>query len=340
MNKAFIIGISGQDGSYLAELLLERGYEVHGLVRTEKHNKNLKTIDNQITFYNGDLTDTINLRKLLQHIMPDEIYNFGAESNSLISFELPEHTTNIDSFATLSILDFIREYSSKKSIKFFHASSSELFAKSKESPSDSKILFHPRSPYGCSKLFSYWLTSNYRESHNMKVCSGIFFNHESPRRSDNFVTRKITKGMSRLKFFDGPPISLGNINAKRDWGHAKDYVEAAWLMLQKEEQKDYIICMNETHSVREFVEIAAKYLNFDLYWNGSGIDEVGIDRNTGKTIININPIYYRQLDDDCIIFNDNTDIKRDLSWEPKYSFEDLILDMINHDLEIAKNGRN
>lgn len=339
MKKAMIVGISGQDGSYLAELLLIKGYEVHGIVRNENPKKNLSKVEDRIKFHTGDLTDTINLRKILQSVMPDEIYNFGAQSNSIISFELPEYTTNVDSIATLSILDFIREISPIKVIKFFQASSSELFAKSNEQFDDNKIQFYPRSPYGCSKLFSYWLTSNYRESHNMNVCSGILFNHESPRRSENFVTRKITKGLTRLKIYGGDPISLGNIDSKRDWGHAKDYVELIWMILQKERQKDYIICTSEIHTVREFIEVSAKHLELDLIWEGTGIDEIGIDRKTRNVIVNINPMYYRQLNDDSVKFNDNSDIKKDFNWHPKYSFEDLVFDMVSHDLELAKNER-
>jgi GDPmannose 4,6-dehydratase len=339
MKKAFITGISGQDGSYLSEFLIEMGYEVHGLIRRNSSfvdHPNLRNIKDKVHLHYGDLTDSTNLRNLIGKIQPDEIYNLAAQSHVMVSFGLPEYTAEVDAIGTLRILDTIRDLGLQKKIRFYQASTSELFGKVQETPQTEKTPFYPRSPYGCSKLFAHWITINYRESYGIYACSGILFNHESPRRGEGFVTRKITRALTKMsKDKTAPAVELGNIDSKRDWGHARDYVEAMWLMLQQDSPKDYVISMNETHSVREFIEIASEVLGFKISWQGSGINEVGVDLYTGRELVKINSEFYRPAEVDLLL-GDSTLARTELNWSPKFSFKDLVHDMIRSDSKLAE----
>ena len=338
MRKVLITGISGQDESYLAEFLLEKNYEVHGLVRRNSSyvdHPNLRNIKNQIIPHYGDLTDTTNLRNVIEKICPDEIYNLAAQSHVGVSFEMSEYTAEVDALGTLRILDVIKGLDSRKKVKFYQASTSELFGKVQETPQTEKTPFYPRSPYGCSKLFAHWITINYRESYDLFACSGILFNHESPRRGEGFVTRKITRAFTRMVVDPkAPAVSLGNIDAKRDWGHAKDYIHAMWLMLQQDQAKEYVISMNETHTVREFIEITAEALGMSIEWSGSGVNEVGVDSKTGRTLIKIDPTFYRPAEVQLLL-GDSTLARTELGWDPKYDFRGLVRDMIESDLKLA-----
>ena len=323
MKKALITGITGQDGSYLAELLLEKGYEVHGIIRRAS-TFNTGRIDHlyrdphikdvRLFLHFGDLSDGSNLNRLLEKIKPDEIYHLGAQSHVRVSFDTPEYTADVTGLGTLRLLDAIREAGIKT--KFYQASSSEMFGKAKEIPIKETTPFYPRSPYGCAKVYGYWITKNYRESYDMFASNGILFNHESPRRGETFVTRKITIGLNKIKKGLLDKIYLGNLDAKRDWGYAKDYAEGMWLMLQQDKPDDYILATNETHSVREFVEEAAKLLDFDIVWEGKGVNEKGIDKKSGKVIIEIDKKYFRPAEVD-ILLGDYSKAKKDLNWEPK-----------------------
>lgn len=338
MKKALITGISGQDGSYLAELLLDKGYEVHGLIRRNSSfvdHPNLRNVKDRVKLHYGDLTDSTNLRNIIGKIHPDEIYNLAAQSHVMVSFELPEYTADVDALGALRILDTIRDLGLTKKIRFYQASTSELFGKVQETPQTERTPFYPRSPYGCSKLFAHWITTNYRESYDIYACAGILFNHESPRRGEGFVTRKITRALTSIKTTGKGVLELGNLDAKRDWGHAKDYVEAMWLMLQQDQPEDYVISMNETHSVRDFIEIAASHLDMRIEWSGEGIDEVGIDIYTGRTIVKINPVFYRPAEVDLLL-GDSTKARTNLGWQPNYSFESLVKDMIDSDMKLAE----
>lgn len=339
MKKALITGITGQDGSYLAELLLEKGYEVHGIVRrsstfnTSRIDHLLKdTHEGGVKLFReyGDLSDSSNLSRIIERIRPDEIYNLGAQSHVKVSFEMPEFTGDVDGLGTLRLLDAIKDTEIKT--KFYQASSSEMFGLVQEVPQKETTPFYPRSPYGCAKVYGYWITVNYRESYNLFACNGILFNHESPRRGETFVTRKITRGLARVKLGKDECLFLGNLEAKRDWGYAKDYVEAMWLMLQAEKPDDYVVATGETHSVREFVEETAKNLGFDLAWEGHGINEVGIDKKTCKTIIKIDPYYFRPAEVDLLI-GDASKAKKILKWEPKTKFTELAKIMAEYDYE-------
>jgi len=330
MKKAFITGITGQDGSYLAELLLSKGYEVHGLIRRsstfntsridhlfqDPHEKNIK-----LFLHYGDLTDGSNISRLLEQIKPDEIYNLGAQSHVQVSFEMPVFTGNTDGLGTLRLLDAIKETGIKT--RFYQAGSSEMFGKVQETPQKETTPFYPRSPYACAKVYAHWLCVNYRESYNMFICNGILFNHESPRRGGTFVTKKITDALRNIKEGKQEKLYLGNLDAKRDWGYAKDYVEAMWMMLQQDKPDDYVIATGETHTVREFAEVAGKYFGFDIVWQGNGIQEVGIDKNTGKTIIEIDKRYFRPAEVDLLL-GDATKAKNVLGWEPKVKFNELV----------------
>lgn len=338
MKKALITGISGQDGSYLAELLLDKGYEVHGLIRRNSSfvdHPNLRNTKERVTLHYGDLTDSTNLRNIIGKIQPDEIYNLAAQSHVMVSFELPEYTADVDALGALRILDTIRDLGLQKKIRFYQASTSELFGKVQETPQTERTPFYPRSPYGCSKLFAHWITTNYRESYDIYACAGILFNHESPRRGEGFVTRKITRALTRIKSTGKGVLELGNIDSLRDWGHAKDYVEAMWLMLQQDQPEDYVISMNETHSVREFIEIAASHLNMKIEWTGRGIDEVGVDIYTGREIVKINPAFYRPAEVDLLL-GDSTKARTNLGWRPTHSFDSLVKDMIDSDMKLAE----
>lgn len=337
--KALLTGITGQDGSYLAELLLEKGYEVHGIVRrsssfnTERidhlyqdpHEKNTK-----LFLHYGDLSDSSNINRLIEKIRPDEIYNLGAQSHVRVSFDIPEYTGDVVGLGSLRILDAIKE--SGLNTKYYQASSSELYGKVQETPQTETTPFYPRSPYACAKLYAYWITVNYRESYDMYACNGILFNHESPRRGETFVTRKITRGLARILSDKEECLYLGNLDAKRDWGYAKDYVEGMWRMLQQDTPDDFVLATGETHSVREFIEECAQLLNIDLVWEGEGTKEKGIDRKTNKTLIQIDPRYYRPAEVDLLLGSPQK-AKEKLNWEPKTSFKELVKIMLEYDIE-------
>ncbi|MFA6463627.1 MAG: GDP-mannose 4,6-dehydratase [Candidatus Paceibacterota bacterium] len=341
--KALITGITGQDGSYLAEFLLEKGYEVHGIIRRSSSfntgridhlMKDTHQKDAKVFLHHGDLSDSSNISRLIEKIAPDEIYNLGAQSHVRVSFDMPEYTADIDGIGTLRILDAIKD--SKIKTKFYQASSSEMYGLVQEVPQKETTPFYPRSPYGCAKLYAYWITKNYRESYNMFATNGILFNHESPRRGKTFVTKKITLGFAQIKAGQIEKIYLGNLDAKRDWGYAKDYVEGMWLMLQAEKPDDYVLATNETHSVREFIEEAGKHFDFEIIWEGKGLEEKGINKKTGKVIIEIDPKYFRPAEVDLLI-GDYSKAKKELGWEPKTSFKELVKIMCEEDLrEVTK----
>lgn len=344
MKKAFITGITGQDGSYLAEFLLSKGYEVHGLIRRAS-TFNTERIDHLyrdphikgvgMFLHYGDLTESGNLMSLLNKIKPDEIYNLGAQSHVRVSFDIPEYTINTDADGTLRILEAIRHVGIKT--KFYQASSSEMFGKVQETPQTESTSFHPRSPYGCAKVFAHWVTVNYRESYDMFAASGILFNHESPRRGETFVTRKITRGIARIKLGLDEKLFLGNLDAKRDWGFAGDYVEAMWLMLQQEKPEDYVIATGETHSVREFLMETLKLAGLNAVSNGKkGVEEKIINQNNGKILIEIDPRYFRPAEVD-ILLGDPRKAKEKLGWEPRVKFKNLAKMMYEADLEREKN---
>ena len=328
MKKALITGITGQDGSYLAELLLSKGYEVHGIVRRSSliNTHRIDHIYEKITLHYGDLTDPVNIMGVIRQVEPTEIYNLGAQSHVKVSFEMPEYTANVDALGTLRILEAVRMLGMEKDVRIYQASTSELYGEVQETPQTETTPFHPRSPYGVAKMYGYWIIKNYREAYGFHASSGILFNHESPRRGETFVTRKITQGLSKISVGLQKVLYLGNLNAKRDWGHAKDYVEAMWLMLQQDEPDDYVIATGEQYSVRDFVEEAAPYFGFNLEWFGEGEDEIAVDKNTKKTVIGINPRYFRPAEVDSLL-GDATKAKEVLGWEPKIKFKELVEDM-------------
>ncbi len=339
MKKALITGITGQDGSYLSELLLDKGYEVHGLIRRAS-TFNTARIDHlykdphvrDVLFHlhYGDLTDSSNISRLIESVQPDEIYHLGAQSHVKVSFEMPEFTADVSGIGTLRILDAIRD--TRINTRFYQASSSEMFGKVMEIPQTEDTPFYPRSPYGCAKVCGYCITRNYRESYGLFACNGILFNHESPRRGETFVTRKITRGLCRIKLGLDDCLYLGNLDAKRDWGYAKDYVAAMWAMLQQSESDDYVIATNETHTVREFVEESAKCLGYSVVWSGEGVEEIGRDETTGKELVRIDPKYFRPAEVDILI-GDYSKAKRQLGWEPKVRFCELVKTMVDADLK-------
>jgi len=329
MKVALITGITGQDGSYLAELLLEKGYEVHGVIRRASliNTHRIDHIYNFITLHYGDLTDSTNLVRVIQKVQPDEIYNLGAQSHVKVSFEIPEYTADVDAVGTLRILEAVRLLGMEERVRIYQASTSELYGLVQETPQTETTPFYPRSPYGVAKLYGYWITKNYREAYGMYACTGILFNHESPRRGETFVTRKIVRGLSRMSCGLQTVLHLGNLNAKRDWGHAKDYVEAMWLMLQQETPEDYVIATGEQYSVREFVEKAAPYFGMNIEWEFTDNEtEVGIDRNSGLVRVIVDPKYFRPAEVETLL-GDATKAKEKLGWEPKISFDQLIEDM-------------
>ena len=330
---ALITGITGQDGSYLTELLLEKGYEVHGIVRRASliNTHRIDHVFNKIKLHYGDLTDSTNLVRVIQKVKPDEIYNLGAQSHVKVSFEMPEYTGQVDGLGTIRILEAVRLLGMEDKVRIYQASTSEMFGKVREIPQTESTPFHPRSPYGCAKVYAYWATKNYREAYDMYACSGILFNHESPRRGETFVTRKIVQALDKISRGEQILLSLGNLNAKRDWGHAKDYVEAMWLMLQQDKAEDYVIALDEQHSVREFVEMAAPHFGFEIEWFGEGEDEIGIDKKTKKTIVRVDSKYFRPSEVDTLL-GDSTKARTELGWTPKISFKDLVEDM-------CKNGK-
>ncbi|MDD3084986.1 MAG: GDP-mannose 4,6-dehydratase [Candidatus ainarchaeum sp.] len=344
MKTALITGITGQDGSYLAELLLKKGYTVHGLIRRASiintwridHLYNNKEIlDKKLFLHYGDLTDTTSILNILKEIKPDEIYNLAAQSHVRVSFEIPEITAQIDAIGTLRILEGIKALGLENKTKFYQASTSELFGKVLETPQNENTPFYPRSPYGIAKLYSFWIVKNYREAYNMFACNGILFNHEGERRGFNFVTRKITIGLAKIKLGLQECLELGNLDSKRDWGYAKEYVEAMHLMLQQEKAEDFVIATGETHTIREFIEEACKEININLVWKGKGLEEVGIDIDTNKIIIKINPRYFRPTEVELLL-GDSSKAKEKLGWIAKTKFKDLVKIMIKHDLELIK----
>jgi len=329
VKRAFITGITGQDGSYLAELLLEKGYEVHGIKRRSS-SINTDRIDHlydnkDLHLHYGDLTDTSNMQSLIREIYPNEVYNLGAQSHVQVSFETPEYTANADGMGTLRILEAIRQ-TDPEDIKFYQAGTSEMFGLVQEIPQKETTPFYPRSPYGVAKLYSHWITTNYREAYNIFACNGILFNHESPRRGETFVTRKIVLGLRDIKLGKSPVLELGNLNALRDWGHAKDFVRAMWLILQQETPDDYVIATGAQYSVRQFIESCAPYFDINIEWSGHGEDEVGVDTKTGKVIVKINPRYFRLAEVESLL-GDASKAKEKLGWIPEFSFDDLIKDM-------------
>lgn len=339
MKKTLITGITGQDGSYLTELLLKKGYEVHGIIRRastfntkridhlykDPHNKNIKMF-----LHYGDMTDSSNLNRILEKVQPGEIYNLAAQSHVKVSFEVPEYTAEVDAIGTLRFLDAIKEIGINT--KFYQASSSELYGKVQEIPQTEKTPFYPRSPYGVAKLYAFWIVKNYREAYNLFACNGILFNHESPRRGETFVTRKITRAAARIKEGLQDKLYLGNLNAKRDWGYAPEYCEGMWKMLQQDEPDDYVMATGETHTVREFVDLAFKELDMELEWHGKNEKERGLDKKSGKVIVEVDPHYYRPTEVDLLI-GDASKAKEKLGWEPKVKFDELVKIMAIADWE-------
>ena len=344
MKKALITGITGQDGSYLAELLLENGYEVHGMKRRASsfnttridhiyqdiHNKSAR-----FKLHYGDLTDSTNLIRLIQEIQPDEIYNLAAQSHVKVSFDCPEYTANADGLGTLRILEAIRILGLETKTKFYQASTSELYGLVQETPQKETTPFYPRSPYACAKLYAYWITVNYREAYGIYAANGILFNHESPRRGETFVTRKITRAAVRIKLGLEDKLYLGNLSSKRDWGHAKDYVEGMWRILQQDTPKDYVLATGVTTTIRDFCKMTFAELGMDIEFKGEGVDEVGIDKDTGKVIIEVDPRYFRPTEVDLLL-GDSSKARRELGWTPKYNLQALVKEMVREDLAEAE----
>ncbi|HEU0050480.1 MAG TPA: GDP-mannose 4,6-dehydratase [Patescibacteria group bacterium] len=340
MKKALITGINGQDGSYLAELLIEKGYEVHGIIRRSS-TVNIEKIDHlysdlhdantKLFLHYGDLTDSSNLLHLVQKIGPDEIYNLAAQSHVRISFDTPEYTADVNALGALRLLESIRMLGMVKQVKFYQASTSEMFGKAAETPQRETTVFHPRSPYGIAKLFAHWLTTHYREAYDMFSCAGILFNHESPRRGENFVTRKIVIASVNIAAGEQECLYLGNLYARRDWGYAKEYVEAMWKMLQLDQPEDFVIATGETHTVKEFIEIAFKEVGIPIVWRGSGIDEQGVNELNGKTVVRIDPYFFRPAEVDLLL-GDASKAARVLNWKPQTRFEELVRLMVRAEL--------
>ncbi len=344
MNIALITGITGQDGSYLAELLLGKGYEVHGIKRRassfntdridhlyqDPHEKGVK-----MHLHYGDMTDATNLIRIIKEVNPDEIYNLAAQSHVQVSFEAPEYTANSDALGTLRILEAVRLLGLEKKTRIYQASTSEMFGKVQEVPQKETTPFYPRSPYAAAKVYAYWITVNYREAYDMHCSNGILFNHESPVRGETFVTRKITRALARIKTGLQDKLYIGNLNSLRDWGHAKDFVEAMWLILQQDEPDDYVIATGKQYSVRQFIEFGGTELDMDIQWEGSGLDEIGIDRATGRQIVAVDPRYFRLTEVETLL-GDPTKSKTKLGWDPKISVDQLVCEMVAADYEEAK----
>lgn len=344
MKKALITGITGQDGSYLAELLLEKGYEVHGMKRRassfnssridhlyqDVHNK-----ESRFKLHYGDLTDSSNIIRLLQEIQPDEVYNLAAQSHVKVSFDCPEYTANADGLGTLRILEAIKILGLEKKTKFYQASTSELYGLVQETPQKETTPFYPRSPYACAKLYAYWICVNYREAYGIYACNGILFNHESPRRGETFVTRKITRAAVRIKLGIEDKLYLGNLSSKRDWGHAKDYVEGMWRILQQDKPQDYVLATGVTTTIRDFCKMTFAELGMDIEFKGEGVNEVGIDKATGRVIIEVDPRYFRPTEVDLLL-GDSTKARTELGWKPKYDLQALIKEMVSEDLAEAE----
>lgn len=342
--RALITGITGQDGAYLAEFLLAKGYEVHGIKRRASSfntgridhlYKDPHECDVQMHLHYGDLTDATNLIRIVQEVQPDEIYNLAAQSHVAVSFETPEYTANSDALGTLRLLEAIRILGLEKKAKFYQASTSEMFGKVQEIPQKETTPFYPRSPYGAAKVYGHWITVNYREAYGIFACNGILFNHESPIRGETFVTRKITRGLARIRYELEDCLYLGNLNSQRDWGHARDYVRAQWLMLQQPEPDDYVIATGEQHSVREFVTRAAAELGMSLEWRGSGVDEHAVDVENGKAVVRVDPRYFRPSEVETLL-GDSSKARMALGWKPEATFSSLVEDMVAADLELAR----
>ncbi|XVJ50923.1 MAG: GDP-mannose 4,6-dehydratase [Vampirovibrio sp.] len=344
---ALITGITGQDGSYLAELLLAKGYEVHGIKRRAS-SLNTSRIDHlfqdphdedlRFKLHYGDLTDSTNLIRLVQRIQPDEIYNLAAQSHVKVSFDCPEYTANVDGLGTLRLLEALRILGLEAKTKFYQASTSELFGLVQETPQRESTPFYPRSPYACAKIYAYWITINYRESYNMFACNGILFNHESPRRGETFVTRKVTRAAVRIKLGLEEKLYLGNLDAQRDWGHAKDYVEGMWRVLQQERPEDYVLATGVTTTIRDFCQMAFAELGIHLVWQGQGVDEKGVDTATGKVVIEVDPTYFRPTEVDLLL-GDASKARHALGWTPQYQLADLVKEMIHEDLKDAQKEK-
>ena len=342
MKKALITGITGQDGAYLAELLLSKGYEVHGIKRRASL-FNTDRIDHlyqdqhqdDINFYlhHGDLTDATNLIRIIQEVQPNEIYNLGAQSHVKVSFEVPEYTANSDAVGTLRLLEAIRILKMQKKVKFYQASTSELYGKVQQIPQSENTPFYPRSPYGVAKLYAYWIVKNYREAYGMYACNGILFNHESPLRGETFVTRKITRAVAKISVGLQEKLYIGNLNAKRDWGHARDYVEGMWLMLQQDKPEDYVLATGITTTVRDFCFMAFSEVGISINWEGKGNQEKGIDASTGKVLVEVDPNYYRPTEVDLLI-GDATKAKEQLNWQPKVNVSSLVKEMVASDVAL------
>lgn len=344
---ALITGVTGQDGAYLAELLLQKGYEVHGVKRRsslfntdridhlyiDKHESNVNFF-----LHYGDLTDSTNLIRLVKEIQPDEIYNLAAMSHVKVSFDLPEYTANADGIGTLRLLEAIRLLNLDKTVKFYQASTSELYGKVVETPQSETTPFYPRSPYAVAKLYAFWIVKNYREAYNIFACNGILFNHESPLRGETFVTRKITRAVAKIKLGLQKKMYLGNLDAKRDWGHAKDYVEGMWRMLQQDEADDYVLATGETHPVREFIELAFNLVDIKIKWEGQGINEKGINAETGDVLVEVDEKYFRPTEVELLL-GDPSKAKNKLGWSHQYSFKELVEEMVNADLELFKRDK-
>lgn len=347
MKKALITGITGQDGSYLAELLLAKGYEVHGIKRRSS-SFNTARIDHiyedfhkedaRFFLHYGDMTDTLSLIHIIQKVEPDEIYNLAAQSHVKVSWDCPEYTADTDAMGTLRLLEALRVLGVDKKTKFYQASTSELYGKIQEKMQNEKTPFYPRSPYGVAKLYGYWITVNYRESFGMFASNGILFNHESPRRGETFVTRKITMGAAKIKVGLQDKLYLGNLNAKRDWGHAKDYVEGMWRILQHDKPDDFVLATGKTTSIRDFVKMSFKQLDMDIVFKGKGVDEKGIDKKTGKVVVEVDPRYFRPAEVD-VLLGDASKAKKLLKWKPKTNLETLVKEMVENDFELAKKEK-
>ncbi len=347
MKKALITGITGQDGSYLTELLLEKGYEVHGIKRrASSYNtsridhlyQDVHSKDCRMFLHFGDLTDSLNLTRLIHEIQPDEIYNLGAQSHVRVSFDCPEYTANTDGLGVLRLLESIRMCGLEKKTRFYQASTSELYGLVQETPQKETTPFYPRSPYAVAKLYGYWITVNYRESYNMFASNGILFNHESPRRGETFVTRKITRAAVRIKLGMEDCLYLGNLDSKRDWGHAKDYVEGMWRILQHDKPGDFVLATGVTTTIRKFCEMTFEQLGMPLEWQGKGLDEVGIDRKTGRKVIAIDPVYFRPAEVDLLL-GDSSKARNELGWTPKYDLEHLAAEMVEEDMKEAEKEK-
>jgi|TARA_B110000259_G_scaffold175042_1_gene209901 GDPmannose 4,6-dehydratase len=343
MKKALITGITGQDGSYLAEFLLKKGYEVHGikrrtsLINTDRIDhlyQEPNEINRKFILHHGDLTDSTSLIRIIQDVQPDEIYNLAAQSHVAVSFEEPEYTANSDAIGALRILEAIKILKLEKKTKYYQASTSELYGDVRETPQSEKTPFYPRSPYAVAKLYAYWITINYKEAYGIYACNGILFNHESPVRGETFVTRKITIALARIKLGLQKKLYLGNLNAMRDWGHAKDFVEAQWLMLQQEKPEDFVIATGKQYSVRDFINEAAKNLDMEINWSGKGLDEIG--SFNGQDIIKVDPRYFRPTEVETLL-GDASKAKKKLNWSPKITFKQLVKEMVDSDLKLAKN---